>query len=377
MSTKKFNIVNKFKWWISIPLAIILISMIVFSVYAIIYKDFTKGANIGIDFAGGSVVTVTLGSENLTGDKYEENLEKIKGVILSKDIANKVYEKAKEQKDANGNNIFSNNLTPDNIISSISYIQKSGKGEEMSLVVKYDNVSNTYDKDNYLTTERKMFIEEELRTIFSEENGYNGVEISANMIGATASANLIKTAILAVFITLILILIYIIIRFEIWSGLAAIIGLAHDVIFMFCLTIIFNIQINSAFIAAMITIVAYSINNTIVVFDRVRENMSLEKGLAKSTFINNNVVVEKAVWDTMLRSINSTLTTMLAIVLFAILGASAVREFALPVIFGLLGGFFSSLCLAPSLYCLMKNGVDKKKKNKINSQSNTKFAGVQ
>ena len=111
---------------------------------------------------------------------------------------------------------------------------------------------------------------------------------------------------IALAVAIIVILIYVMIRFEVFSGLSAVIALIHDVAIMFCITIIFKIQVNAAFVSAIITIVAYSINNTIVIFDRV-------------------------------------------------------REFGVPVIAGLIGGFYSSMFLSPSLYILMKESNEKRK----------------
>ncbi len=359
----------KWKLLIVLPLVIILAAIIVFTGFAVKQKDFNKGMNIGIDFSGGSVVTIVLGEKELgKSEDFNKHLKNIEEVIKDKEIADKVVAQAKEK---------GVNVNTDAIEGSISYSQKSDTGENMSIIVKYDNVSKTFDKDNSLTNARNKLIEEKLKSIYSEDAGYDGVSVNISYIGATASAKLIKTALISVFLTLALILIYIIIRFEVWSGLAAIIALAHDVLMMVSMTIIFRVQVNSAFIAAMITIVAYSINNTIVVFDRVREDMKNEKSLAASQKVNNNAIVDKAVWETLSRSVNSTLTTMISIVFFAILGASSVREFALPVIFGLLAGFYSSLVLAPSIYCLMKNAADKAKAKKKNASTKTKkYAGM-
>lgn len=349
------NFVNKYWIWISIPVAIFVVAMIFFGIFAGINKDAGKGANVGIDFAGGSVVTIILGEEQLTGDKYDENQKKIEDIILSEEIAQAIVDYSITQK-------INENIQINNTRASISYVQKSDSGESMSIIFKYDNISKSYDKDNVLTTQRNKLVQDRLADIFSEENGYADVAIEMSNIGASASQSLINSALIATSITFLLILIYIIFRFEIWSGIAAILALLSDITIMVSLTVIFRIQINSSFIAALITIVAYSINNTIVVFDRVRENMKNETALVGSGGkIDTNRIVNNSIWDTMLRSINSTITTLVPIILFAILGAAAIEEFALPVIFGLLAGFFSSLCLAPSLYCLMKNAAEKKK----------------
>ena len=363
------KIVEKHGIWAIAPVVVFVVAVIVFASFAGMNHDITKGLNIGIDFAGGSILTVELGSDILNNkDKYNEHYDYIESVLTSEEIAQQVVAYAKE---------IGINITKSAAVASISYVQTSGSDLEMSLVIKYDNISSTFDTENNdLTTYRNGLIEEQIKDYY--ETNYENVTVSTNYIGATASASLIKTALLSIFITLILILIYIAIRFEVWSGLSAIIALIHDVAMMVCLVAIFRIQINSAFIAAVITIVSYSINNTIVVFDRARENVKKAKGGNKTAIVDNNKLVNESIVETMARSINSTLTTMVAITLFAIIGTASVREFALPVIFGLIAGFYSSLVVAPSLYCLMKNASDKRKLAKRDGVKNDKpkYAGA-
>ena len=363
------KIVEKHGIWAIAPVVVFVVAVIVFASFAGMNHDITKGLNIGIDFAGGSILTVELGSDVLNDkEKYDENYDYIESVLTSEEIAEQVVAYAKE---------IGINITKSAAVASISYVQTSGSDLEMSLVIKYDNISSTFDTENNdLTTYRNGLIEEQIKDYY--ETNYENVTVSTNYIGATASASLIKTALLSIFITLVLILIYIAIRFEVWSGLSAIIALIHDVAMMVCLVAIFRIQINSAFIAAVITIVSYSINNTIVVFDRARENVKKAKGGNKTAIVDNNKLVNESIVETMARSINSTLTTMVAITLFAIIGTASVREFALPVIFGLIAGFYSSLVVAPSLYCLMKNASDKRKLAKRDGVKNDKpkYAGA-
>lgn len=363
------KIVEKHGIWAIAPVVVFVVAVIVFASFAGMNHDITKGLNIGIDFAGGSILTVELGSDILNNkDKYNEHYDYIESVLTSEEIAEQVVAYAKE---------IGINITKSAAVASISYVQTSGSDLEMSLVIKYDNISSTFDTENSdLTTYRNGLIEEQIKDYY--ETNYENVTVSTNYIGATASASLIKTALLSIFITLILILIYIAIRFEVWSGLSAIIALIHDVAMMVCLVAIFRIQINSAFIAAVITIVSYSINNTIVVFDRARENVKIAKAGNKTAIVDNNKLVNESIVETMARSINSTLTTMVAITLFAIIGTASVREFALPVIFGLIAGFYSSLVIAPSLYCLMKNASDKRKLAKRDGVKNDKpkYAGA-
>ena len=369
---KKARIVEKHGIWAIAPVLIFLIAVIVFTSFAVKNKDMSKGMNIGIDFAGGSILTVELGSDILNdSEKYNEHYDHIESILTSEDIAKQVVDIAKEE--------YGIDIPVSSALASISYVQTSGNDTDMSLIIKYDNISSAYDtKMNDITTQRNKILENQIRDYYETNYPDNGITVSTSYIGATASATLIKTALGAVAITMVLILIYIMIRFEIWSGIAAVVALIHDVAMMVFLVIIFRIQVNSAFIAALITIVSYSINNTIVVFDRVRENQKKEKSIARSTMLDNNSIVNDSIMQTLVRSINSTITTMVAITLFAIIGTASVREFALPVIFGLLAGFYSSLVIAPSWYCLMKNTADKRKavKNNIIKKDKPKYAGA-
>ena len=363
----KFPIAKNIKYWIIAPLAIIILAGIMFGVYAGVYKDAGKGMNIGIDFAGGSLATVTLGDSVLTDATYSEYESLIRDAIESNENAEKVaaYAVSDEYAALYGKKL--EGITATIAKAHITYSQTSGSGEEYAIVFKYDNVSKSYDADNTLSTYRNEVIKQSIANVLKEKFPDTDIDELQSMvtyenIGATASAELIKTALICLAVSLALILIYIIIRFEVWSGLAAVIALIHDVAILIAMTIICHIQVNSAFVAAIITIVSYSINNTIVIFDRVRENLRNERKL--NAKFDTAVILDDSVKQTLLRSINSTVTTMIPIVIFAIFGSSTVNEFALPVIFGLIAGFYSSMFISPSLYYVMSQAWEKHKANK-------------
>lgn len=190
---------------------------------------------------------------------------------------------------------------------------------------------------------------------------YSGNVAAGSMVGATVSTELIFNAVLAVVLALIFMLCYIGIRFQLSSGLACIIALLHDVLMMFAFMAICHIEINSTFIAALITILGYSINNSIIIFDRVRENM--RSVYAKD--MTPEQIANKSVKETLLRSINTTITTLIMILMVAILGVTDIKIFAFPIIIGLISGTFSSICIAPSLWALFQR-VGKKNKNNFN-----------
>lgn len=178
-----------------------------------------------------------------------------------------------------------------------------------------------------------------------------GIEAQAEnfeSVSATIGAETQQKAIIAVIIAVVLMLIYISIRFEFLSGVAAVMALIHDVLIMLSVYLIFKIPVNSSFVAALLTILGYSINATIVMFDRVRENTRLTRKEAFQSIVN------KSVWQTMGRSINTTVTTLITIVLLYFMGVDAIKEFALPIIVGVLAGFYSSVFLSGNFWIMLK-----------------------
>ena len=145
-------------------------------------------------------------------------------------------------------------------------------------------------------------------------------------------------------------LIYIAIRFSPLSGAAALFALVHDILIMCAFMVFFRFafQVNSSFIAAILTIVGYSINNTIIIFDRIRENRK-RPGMSQMPMMD---VVEVSVSSTLARTINTTLTTLITLVCLFIFGVSSIREFAFPLIIGMLAGTYSSVLLSGQMWAM-------------------------
>ncbi len=164
--------------------------------------------------------------------------------------------------------------------------------------------------------------------------------VSIDRVGAVAGSDLIKNAILSVVVAWLLMMIYIAIRFDLYSGIAAVFGILHDVLIMISFMVLLRgfVQVNSTFIAALLTIVGYSINNTIVIFDRIRENT----GRHSLGQLTRAEIVSHSVQESLSRTINTTLTTLITTVLLYILGVDAIKEFALPLIIGMLSGIYAS-----------------------------------
>ena len=159
-----------------------------------------------------------------------------------------------------------------------------------------------------------------------------------NYVGPVAGATLVKNAIVSVLLASVLMLLYIAVRFDFNSGVSAVFGLLHDVLIMLSFMVIFRsvIQMNSSFIAAALTIVGYSINNTIVIFDRIRENHKKMPNVPKEEVTNISIR------ESLGRTICTTVTTLITIVALCILGVASIREFALPIIVGILSGVYSA-----------------------------------
>ena len=187
----------------------------------------------------------------------------------------------------------------------------------------------------------------ELIKDFQEKFNIQQTNIQIEQIGPTIGNELKKQALLALFLANIGILIYISFRFEWKFGVSAIIALIHDVAMMIVVYSILQIPLNASFIAAILTIVGYSINDTIVIFDRIRENKKNIRKLDKITLVNQSVS------ETLARSINTSLTTLLTILTLYILGVPAVKEFALPLIVGIISGTYSSIFIASPLWVLI------------------------
>ena len=196
--------------------------------------------------------------------------------------------------------------------------------------------------------------------VFSALKAEYGLEDSALIDNTTASASfgeeVQRKAFLFTLLAIACILIYIAIRFEWRSAVMAVIALAINVLVMLGVYAVTNIAINTTFIAAMLTVIGYSINNTIVIFDRIRENM---KGRRKNETIIE--LVDRSIWETMGRTINSTITTLIMIVLIYILGVSTIRNFALPLIVGIIIGAYTSIFIASSFWAVWREAEAKQR----------------
>lgn len=199
-------------------------------------------------------------------------------------------------------------------------------------------------------------------------------------ISSTISGEMRRTSLIAVIVAVLLMLVYIWFRFrDIRFGSSAVIALAHDVLVTLAVYALARLSVGSTFIACILTIIGYSINDTIVVFDRIRENLTnLQKEKRNRETLKE--LCDRSITETLTRSLSTSFTTIVMVIMLEILGVSAIRAFAFPLMIGLISGTYSSICLATELWYLMsarnteasKKGNQGKKAGK--NKKNTAFA---
>ena len=288
---EKQRFTGKTRLFMLISAAIILIALVM-SICGV-------GMNFGIDFVGGSLLTYEIGEDFDTAA--------VEQALIDAGI-------------------------------NESQIAKAGTGNPQTQVqVRIKLVDNT--------DEKRADFEKNLKAAYP-----NAIAYDMQHVGAVAGKDLIRNAITSLLVAFACILIYIGIRFDFLSGLAAIVALVHDILIMCSFMVFFRgaYQVNSSFVAALLTIVGYSINNTIVIFDRIRETSKMQ-GYREGT---RKAIVEYSVSSTISRTINTTVTTLLTLVTLYILGVASIKEFAFPLIVGMLAGTYSSVLISGQVWAM-------------------------
>jgi SecD/SecF fusion protein len=201
--------------------------------------------------------------------------------------------------------------------------------------------------DKVLSQDQVNAIEAAFKAQFGDK-----VTKEENTVDPELAKELARKAIYAVLVASLGIIIYVSIRFEWRFAVAGVVALLHDAFIVISLFSILRLEVNLPFVAAILTIIGYSINDTIVIFDRIRENMRFAK---LRTFDDLAELVNRSIWQTMTRSINTVLTVLVAALCLFIFGSPAIRLFSLAMIFGLVSGMYSSIFIASPLWLLMKN----------------------
>ncbi len=323
-----YSVCKNGKYAAILPVVIVLVAVImIVALGTRPGSSYSDAVGIGIDFEGGTILTVTLGQD--AKDNYDTNRD-----AIIKAIQDVEYKGVK-------------------VVVSYSQLQEANDVNKTAIVFRYKNV---LDNDADIAAMNEAIRDAVDKNAFPNINLAD--KITYQSIGATAASDLLSKAGIALAVSLALILIYIMIRFTLMSAFAAIIALVHDIVIMFALTVICRVQINSSYVAAMITIVAYSINNTIIIFDRCREMIKPLKGQKN---IDYKGIGDQAVRASLTRTIFSTLTTMVTVIFLAILGSESIREFCVPIILGLMAGLYSALTIATPLWAAMSISFDKTK----------------
>ncbi|OOB79181.1 MAG: protein-export membrane protein SecF [Epulopiscium sp. Nuni2H_MBin001] len=218
----------------------------------------------------------------------------------------------------------------------------------------YEVIITTQETDQQ---SRQQFVEQ-LKVNFGLTNN---IILAEDSVSPTISPEIQRNAVNAVLLGSFLMLIYIWIRFQDFKfGAAAVLALIHDVLIMIGVYAVFRIPLNNSFIAAILTIIGYSINDTIIVFDRIRENRKLISG-------HDEAIVTISIKQTLTRSINTSITTLIMVSSLYIFGTSSVREFAFPLVIGTISGTYSSIFIASPIWYELR----KLTRNK-NQKKNTK-----
>nr|WP_162990616.1 protein translocase subunit SecD [Maliibacterium massiliense] len=289
---------------------------------------FVGGFNWGIDFTGGTIMTVSFEQEYKEAD-LSDALQK----------------------------------------AGFSNVQVNKSAAE----VGGEKTLATVRVKEIIPEEQQADMRGQIETTLKDTYHYENVKIDDfETVGATVGGELTRNAVIAVLIASALILCYIWIRFELASGIAAVIALVHDVAIMAAVCCVVRLTLNSSFIAAILTIVGYSINNTIIIFDRIRENKR-RSDLAR---MSNARLADLSVNETLTRTINTSLTTLVMILGLYILGVDSIKEFSLPIIVGLVAGTYSSMFVAPVLWSKLASRLEKGNSKPGAAQKKAKRAGA-
>ena len=261
---------------------------------------FVRGFNVDVDFAGGTEIVIEF-PEKITSD--------IRAEVES--------------------------IVADVVGDKLSSVKASG---ETGAMIRCKELTTEERNDLIDAVVEKYGLDKDV-ALTSNEN-----------VSASISDDLKRSAVTSATIAVVLMLVYITIRFKFSFAVASVACLIHDVFVVILFTSILAIPVNSNIIAVILTILGYSINATIIVFDRIRENMRLNA--AGLTYAQ---IIDKSIKQTLNRSIYTTITTLFTIVMVYILGVPTIKDFALPLIIGIIAGLYSSVCLAgPIAYAIAK-----------------------
>ena len=251
---------------------------------------------------------------------------------------------------------FGEEYTIEDIENKIIPVVKEVTGDSNIQANKVEGTTQITIKTRTLSKEERDDLNNKLADSFDVDES----AITFQSISSTISGEMRADAVKAVIISTICMLIYIWFRFkDIRFGASAIIALIHDVLVVLTVYALMRISVGNTFIACMLTIIGYSVNDTIVIFDRIRENLALKHG--KQTREDLMEVANRSLTQTLSRSINTSITTFIMVFMLFLLGVASIREFALPLMAGMICGAYSSICIATELWYVMKVHLGKNK----------------
>lgn len=231
--------------------------------------------------------------------------------------------------------------------------------------IQVQNVKDSNEivfKSSGLSKDQRQAVEDALRSDFEVK------EFAMENISSTISNEMQRNAVISVLIATVLMLLYIAFRFsDVKFGAAAVIALLHDVLVVFAVYSIGRLSVGNTFIACMLTIVGYSINATIIIFDRIRENLAImtSKGETYENIVNTSIS------QTFTRTIYTSLTTFVMVFILYIMGVTSIKEFALTLMCGIVCGAYSSVCITGPLWYMLKTKLGKNEKNSSGKQKKT------
>ncbi len=285
-----FSIVKNYKIFFSITIIFLLIGF---------GSIVTRGFNLGIDFTGGSIVDLTF--ENPV------NVAQVRDVLKEHDMGNSI----------------------------IQLENSDGKTEANSVLIRTGVVEDT-----------------ELRATMNDlQSKLGNYQIQrVEQVGATIGSELVQQAAMAIVLSWVLMIAYITFRFEFKFAIAAIIALIIDVLVVLSYFSLFQKEMDSSFVAALLTVVGYSVNGTIVIFDRIRENLKIHR---RSESLGE--MVDNSIWQCMTRTIYTVATSLFAIVSIFLFGGETIHNFSFAMLVGFASGAYTSIFLAGPMWMFLKN----------------------
>ena len=248
---------------------------------------------------------------------------------------------------------FDKDYTLEEIDQNIVPLIEDAVGDKNVQVQKVQDSNQVIFKTQTLNLEKR----EAFNKVMADNFGVDESEITTENISSTVSSEMRRDAIVAVIIATICMLLYIWFRFkDVRFATSAVLALLHDVLIVLGFYAIARVSVGNTFIACMLTIVGYSINATIVIFDRIREELKTKK---RGTQLDE--LVNKCITLTLTRSVYTSLTTFVMVAVLYIMGVSSIREFALPLMVGIICGAYSSVCITGALWYVMKTKIGVKK----------------